>query len=64
MPEVEEELTTEGVADLVRVSTTTILGLVSWVIPPRREVGLAWRSRHSDLVAYIRGDSRQGVAAS
>ena len=48
MPEVEEELTTEGVADLVRVSTTTILGLVSWVIPPRREVGLAWQQRSTE----------------
>ena len=53
MPEVEEVLTTEEAADLLRVSTKTILGLASRGMLPGRKVGRAWRFLRSDLVAYV-----------
>ena len=63
MPEVDEVLTTEEAADLLRVSTKTILGLASRGMLPGRKVGRAWRFLRSDLVAYVHGGRRQGVAA-
>ena len=64
MPEVEEVLTTEEAADLLRVSTKTILGLVSRGTLPGRKVGRAWRFLRSDLVAYVHGGRGQGAAVS
>lgn len=64
MSEIEDVLTTEEAADLLRVSTKTILGLVSRGTLPGRKVGRAWRFLRSDLVAYVHGGRGQSAAVS
>lgn len=63
MEEVEEVLTTDEAAGLLRVSTKTVLQLAGQGILPGRKVGRAWRFLRSDLVAYIHG-GRRTVEAS
>ena len=63
MQEVKEVMTTEEAADLLRVSTKTILHLANRSILPGRKVGRAWRFLRSDLVAYLHGE-RSGAEAS
>lgn len=63
MREVEEVLTTEEAADLLRVSTKTVQQLAGRGILPGRKVGRAWRFLRSDLVAYVQG-GQQPVEAS
>ena len=64
MPEVEDVLTTEEAAILLRVSTKTILGLASRGTLPGRKVGRAWRFLRSDLVAYVHDGRGRGAVVS
>lgn len=57
MAEDAEVLTTGEAADLLRVSTKTVLTLAGKGELPGRQVGRAWRFLRSDLVAYIHGDA-------
>jgi excisionase family DNA binding protein len=58
MAEVAEVLTTEEAADLLRVSTKTVLALVRRGSLPGEKVGRAWRFLRSDLLAYLHGGAR------
>ena len=64
LPEVEEVLTTEEAAVLLRVSTKTILGLASRGTLPGRQLSHAWRFLRSDPVAYVHDGRGQGAALS
>ena len=55
MAEPAEVLTTEEAADLLRVSTKTVLALAGKGKLPGRQVGRAWRFLRSDLVRYLHG---------
>lgn len=60
MPHVEEVLTTEEAAALLRVSVKTVYRLVAAGRLPGRKVGRSWRFHRSDLVALVReGGDRQ-----
>lgn len=64
MAEDVEVLTTEEAAELLRVSTKTILALARDGALPGEKVGRAWRFLHSDLLEYVRGHyrTRAGLA--
>lgn len=55
MQEAEEVLTAEEAADLLRVSTKTVLALARDGVLPGEKVGRAWRFVRADLLAYLRG---------
>jgi excisionase family DNA binding protein len=55
MTELVEVLTTEEAADLLRVSTKTVLALARDGSLPGTKVGRAWRFLRADLVAYVHG---------
>jgi excisionase family DNA binding protein len=52
-------LTTEEAADLLRVSSKTILALARDGDIPGEKVGRAWRFLRSDLLEYVHGDRRR-----
>lgn len=58
MTEDTEVLTTEEAAELLRVSTKTVLTLVRDGSLPGEKVGRAWRFLRADLLDYVRGASR------
>lgn len=70
MPEDAEVLTAEEAADLLRVSTKTVLTLARDGALPGTKVGRAWRFLRTDLVAYVHDGGRHqpvaqaGVVAS
>jgi len=68
MAEIAEVLTAEEAADLLRVSTKTVLTLARDGLLPGTKVGRAWRFLRTDLVAYVhdggRQDQRAGAVAS
>jgi excisionase family DNA binding protein len=55
MAEDTEVLTTEEAAELLRVSTKTVLALVRRGDLPGEKVGRAWRFLRADLLNYVRG---------
>jgi excisionase family DNA binding protein len=55
MAEEPEVLTADEAAELLRVSTKTILALAREGTLPGEKVGRAWRFVRSDLLAYVRG---------
>jgi len=66
MAEEPEVLTADEAADLLRVSTKTILALAREGTLPGEKVGRAWRFVRSDLLAYVRGQhpGKSGAVAS
>ena len=58
-----EVLTTGEAAELLRVSSKTILQLAGRAALPGRKVGRSWRFLRSDLVTYLRS-GRSEVARS
>lgn len=66
MTEEPEVLTADEAAELLRVSTKTILTLARDGTIPGEKVGRAWRFVRSDLLAYVRGPhhGQQAAAAS
>jgi excisionase family DNA binding protein len=58
MAEELQVLTTEEAADLLRVSSKTILALARDGSLPGEKVGRAWRFLRSDLLDYVHGDRR------
>ncbi len=58
MTEDSEVLTTEEAAELLRVSTKTVLTLAREGSLPGEKVGRAWRFLRTDLLDYVRGASR------
>ena len=58
MTEDAEVLTTEEAAELLRVSTKTILALARQGDLPGEKVGRAWRFLRVDLLEYVRGRER------
>lgn len=70
MAEDAEVLTAEEAADLLRVSTKTVLALAQDGGLPGTKVGRAWRFLRIDLVAYVhdggrhRDSPRAGAVAS
>lgn len=63
MPEVAEVLTADEAADLLRVSTRTVLALARDGALPGTKVGRAWRFLRTDLVAYVHDGGRQAQQA-
>jgi excisionase family DNA binding protein len=63
MAEDAEVLTAEEAAELLRVSTKTILGLARSGALPGEKVGRAWRFLRVDLLAYVRGQHGTGPGA-
>lgn len=59
MAEDLQVLTTEEAADLLRVSSKTILALARDSAIPGKKVGRAWRFLRSDLLDYVHGDRRR-----
>lgn len=64
MAEDAEVLTTEEAANLLRVSTKTILALARDGSLPGEKVGRAWRFLRVDLLDYLHGDRRRTRAAA
>jgi excisionase family DNA binding protein len=62
MVEIRDVLTTEETADLLRVSTKTVLTLARAGTLPGEKVGRAWRFLRTDLVEYLHGHRRHGSA--
>lgn len=59
MAEELQVLTTEEAADLLRVSSKTILALARDGSIPGEKVGRAWRFLRSDLLKYVHGEGRR-----
>jgi excisionase family DNA binding protein len=51
-------LTADEAADLLRVSTKTVLRMARRQTLPGTKVGRSWRFLRSDLLAYVGGKSR------
>lgn len=51
-----EVLTTDQAAELLQVSTRTVLDLARSKRLPGQKVGRAWRFCRSDVLAYVRGE--------
>ena len=65
MAEEREVLTADEAAELLRVSTKTILALAREGTLPGEKVGRAWRFLRSDLLAHVRGQhGRESGAAT
>jgi excisionase family DNA binding protein len=64
MQEDVEVLTADEAAQLLRVSTKTILALARDGVLPGKKVGRAWRFARADLIAHLRGPDRHRAAAS
>lgn len=59
MAEDAEVLTTEEAAELLRVSTKTVLSLARDGTLPGEKVGRAWRFLRVDLLNHLRGPRRE-----
>lgn len=57
MPE-DAVLTAEEAADLLRVSTKTLLTMARDGLLPGTKVGRSWRFLRADLLAYVHGTSQ------
>jgi excisionase family DNA binding protein len=64
MAEDVEVLTTEEAADLLRVSTKTILALARDGSLPGEKVGRAWRFLRADLLEYVSGHNGRRARAA
>jgi excisionase family DNA binding protein len=64
MAEELQVLTTEEAADLLRVSSKTILSLARDGSIPGEKVGRAWRFLRSDLLEYVHGGRRPQTASA
>lgn len=64
MREDAEVLTADEAANLLRVSTKTILTLARDGVLPGEKVGRAWRFLRADLLAYLRGERPRKASAS
>jgi excisionase family DNA binding protein len=64
MTEDTEVLTTEEAAELLRVSTKTILALARQGELPGEKVGRAWRFLRAELLEYVRGRERSAPHVS
>jgi excisionase family DNA binding protein len=64
MTEELQVLTTEEAADLLRVSSKTILALARDGSIPGEKVGRAWRFLRSDLLKYVHGRRRPETASA
>ena len=66
MGEVAEVLTADETAELLRVSTKTVLALARDGTLPGEKVGRAWRFVRAHLLDYLRGQKRvpPGAVAS
>jgi excisionase family DNA binding protein len=64
MAEDPEILTTEEAADLLRVSTKTVLALARAGALPGTKVGRAWRFLRADLVNYVHGHKHRQQAGA
>jgi excisionase family DNA binding protein len=62
MQEVDEVLTTDEAAELLRVSAKTVLALARKGALPGEKVGRAWRFVRADLIAFVRGSRRSPAA--
>jgi excisionase family DNA binding protein len=62
MVEASDVLTTEEAADLLRVSTKTVLALARVGTLPGEKVGRAWRFLRADLVEYLHGQRHERPA--
>jgi len=60
----DEVLTTEEAAELLRVSTKTVLSLARDGSLPGEKVGRAWRFLRRDLLDYVRGSIRERNGAT
>ena len=60
----DEVLTAEEAAELLRVSTKTVLSLAREGSLPGEKVGRAWRFRPTDLLDYVRGLNRERNGAT
>ena len=63
MQEAAEVLTADEAAELLRVSTKTVLALARQGALPGEKVGRAWRFVRADLLGYLRGQTRRRGAA-
>ena len=57
----EVVLTTDEAADLLRVSSKTVLALARDGSLPGEKVGRAWRFLRADLVDYLHGERRRSA---
>lgn len=64
MPEDVEVLTADEAAQLLRVSTRTVLALARDGSLPGEKVGRAWRFVRADLIEYVRGRGRSSGAVA
>ena len=64
MQEVAEVLTADEAAELLRVSTKTVLAMARAGALPGEKVGRAWRFVRADLLEYLRGQNRDGPRAA
>ena len=64
MQEDTEVLTADEAAELLRVSTKTVLALARAGALPGEKVGRAWRFVRADLLDYVRGPKREGRRAA
>jgi excisionase family DNA binding protein len=62
MEEVREILTAEEAAELLRVSTKTVLALARGGALPGSKVGRAWRFLRTDLMAFVHGGQSERPA--
>lgn len=62
MPEVSEILTTDEAAELLKVSTKTVLALAREGDLRGAKVGRAWRFVRADVVEYVRHGSGNAAA--
>jgi len=60
----DEVLTAEEAAELLRVSTKTVLSLARDGSLPGEKVGRAWRFVRTDLLDYVRGGNRERNGAT
>ena len=60
--EASDVLTTDEAAELLRVSTKTVLALARDGTLPGEKVGRAWRFLRPDLVEYLHGERHRRPA--
>jgi excisionase family DNA binding protein len=64
MQQAAEVLTADEAADLLRVSTKTVLTLARQGALPGLKVGRAWRFVRADLLDYVSGERRGHPSAA
>lgn len=58
MPELTTVLTAREAAELLRVSTKTVLSMARQGVLPGTKVGRSWRFLRTDLLAHVHGSSQ------